>query len=168
MPTEKELDRALEAALRDRPEFALWFLSHTKFAGKRAAYVWSRADNPWSRETLTVSDPQTGEPQEITRDGETDLLVVFREDDSNARFALHIENKRIHGRFMPYQPEAYVNRAERWRGLERYGNYTEFETVLVAPRAIRTKYPRECAQFGCFVAHEDIVPYIGIFSLDGT
>src|SRR3990167_9493763 len=104
LPTEKALDRALEEALRTRADFAAWFLNQTKFAGTRAVRVWSRADHPWTKYDLEVPDPETGGCKKLDREGETDILVVFR-TERDERIALHIENKREQGQFTPYQPQ---------------------------------------------------------------
>src|SRR5690348_16574189 len=44
VPNEKQLDKALEEAFKNDPDFINWFLSKTKFANRNAKYEWSRSD----------------------------------------------------------------------------------------------------------------------------
>jgi len=78
--------------------------------------------------------------------------------------ARHIDNERLHGRFTPFQPDLYAQRAERWIGLEAYGDYEDYEAVLVAPAAFLERYPEACRKFGCSVSHEAIAPYLPLFA----
>jgi hypothetical protein len=94
-------------------------------------------------------------------EGETDVLVVFETDAQ--RFALHIENKRLTGRFTPKQPELYRERARAWANQGKYGNYDAWETVLVAPQAFYNRFRIEADKFGCFIAHEEIAKQIPLF-----
>lgn len=66
--TEEELDRVLAQALMDDPLFARWFLDQTRFAGLDARCVEVRADNPWSRVTLTMPVGLDGASTEVVRD----------------------------------------------------------------------------------------------------
>ncbi len=58
--------------------------------------------------------------------------MVF-ETEGKSNIALHIENKLANGKFTQYQPELYGERGKLWLNTEKYGNYSDFETVLVAP-----------------------------------
>jgi hypothetical protein len=162
LPTEKALDRALDKALRTRADFAAWFLNQTKFAGTRGVWVWSRADNPWTKYELEVSDPETGGRKKLVREGETDILDVFRTERGD-RIALHIENKRERGQFAAYQPQGYAARARKWLGNDKYGGYQQWDTVLVAPRAFRERFLEEANVFGAFIAYEDIAAFVPAF-----
>jgi hypothetical protein len=159
---EKDLDKALDVALSSDPTFASWFLSHTKFADLNAEYEWSRADNPWGTFSLPVECSETGECGAIIRQGETDVLVVFKASDGR-RVALHIENKLAKGKFTPFQLALYNTRARAWKGNAAYGNYDDWEVVLLAPRVFYNRFPELCAKFGKYIAHEDIAKYLPIF-----
>ena len=162
-PSEKDLDRALEDALRTKSDFAEWFLGRTSFAGRTASYVWSRSDHPWSKYELEIPNPHGGEPQLISREGETDILAVFMASDGS-RFGLHIENKREQGQFTQYQPEGYAARAKKWVGNATYGSYHEWATVLIAPKAFAARFPNETKVFGTFIAYEDIAAFVPAFA----
>ena len=160
--SEKDLDEALDLGLSTDPTFASWFLRHTKFADLNAVYEWSRTDNPWGTFSLQVESPETGERGTILRQGETDVLVVFKTSDGR-RVALHIENKLAKGKFTPFQLALYNTRARAWKGNPNYGNYHDWEIVLLAPRGFYDRFPELCAKFGKYIAHEDIAKYLPIF-----
>jgi hypothetical protein len=164
MPTEKELDRALEAELRENEEFRHWFVSKSKFKGTSPRYVWSRSDNPWCRLKLSLPDPETGEPRSRTREGETDVLFVFAfPSEPSRRLALHIENKLASGRFTNHQPEVYSARAKCWLRNPEYGNYDDWDTLLLAPASFYERCAIEAKKFGCFVSHEEVAEFVPLF-----
>lgn len=160
--SEKELDHELALHLRDNPDFQKWFLGKTRFASRPSKRILSRSDHPWTTVTIEVKNSASGKTKRIRRQGETDILVVF-EDNSGERFALHIENKIAGGKFTDYQPEGYPKRAEKWVGQEKYGNYTEWETILVAPVEFKERLSEQAARFGVYVSHEEIAEYIPSF-----
>lgn len=162
---EKTLDTAFENGLRNSPEFVKWLLSHTKFCGSHARYDWSRSDHPWGRVLLRVENPMTGITESVTRESETDILVVFEEMDTAKRFALHVENKMAGGSFTKYQPESYRVRAEKWLDDSKYGSYSDFETMLIAPTSFTARFPSACRIFDRFVSHEDIGRFIPEFGV---
>jgi hypothetical protein len=163
--TEKQLDIALENEFKTNPVFCRWFLDHTKFSKQEANYYWSRADHPWGRFPYTANDPATGTLETVIREGETDVLVVFETSDRR-HVALHIENKVGAGRFTALQAELYSQRAAHWLRNPNYGNYSEFETVLIAPRVF---FERNRAlidrYFDRYISHEDISAFIPLFKL---
>ena len=164
MATEKALDQALEFALRNDEGFRKWFINKTKFKGDSPKWVWSRSDNPWCGVRLLLSNPQSGEPEMVERQGETDVLFVFVfENEPERRLALHIENKLASGRFTPFQPEVYAARAERWVRNPSYGNYDDWDTVLLAPLSFRRRHAALAQTFGTFIAHEDVADYVPSF-----
>lgn len=160
--TEKELDRELDKALAGSAEFADWFLARTSFAGNRGARVWSRSDNPWGRIPMQVSDPVTRTIETVVKESETDILVVYQLDNGT-RVGLHIENKVGLGKFRPNQADFYAQRARAWAGVEKYGNYSAWGTVLVAPEGFRGRFPEESAKFDAFISHEDIAQFVPLF-----
>lgn len=163
MTREKELDQALEAALRDSPEFLAWLVAKSKFEGCAPQYLWSRSDNPWCRVRVLLPDTDTGELQPVEREGETDVLLVFSFQADARRFALHIENKLASGHFTNYQPEVYAARAKHWLRNEKYGNYEDWDSLLVAPRAFYEQNMIDARKFGAFVPHEEIAQYLPLF-----
>lgn len=160
--SEKDLDLALNNALRKNPTFANWLLRRTKFADLDAQYFWSRADNPWGKFSLEVVSAETGERSSIIREGETDVLVVY-ETAEKRRVALHIENKLAGGKFTPFQLALYHARAKAWKGNPKFENYEDWDIVLLAPRRFYERFPVLCKQFGAYVAHEDIAVHIPAF-----
>jgi hypothetical protein len=146
------------------PEFVTWFVDQTGFAGRGCTYRWSRSDHPWSRLTFRVDDPDSGGTREITRDSETDVLVTL--DTSDDRIvALHIENKLGNGHFEPYQPETYAIRAEHWLDSPKFGGYSEYETVLVAPVSFYERNKAQSDIFDCFISHEQVSRFIPEFGI---
>jgi hypothetical protein len=153
--SEKELDSILDAGFKNYEIFSNWFISKTRFSNTGATYKWSRSDHPWGRFSFDIEKPETGEVESITRDSETDVLVVF-EDEMKNSIALHIENKLANGKYTPYQPEFYAKRAEAWLHNEKYGGYTDFETVLVAPIEFYSNNFEASMQFDKFISYEEV------------
>jgi hypothetical protein len=163
MATEKELDRALEAALRDNARFRQWFVNKSKFKRISPQYVWSRSDNPWCRLDLSLPDAEAGEPRLVSREGETDVLFVFAfSNEPNRRLALHIENK-LTNRFTDYQPEVYSARAKHWLRQPKYGNYDDWDTLLLAPVPFYERWTIDARKFGSFVSHEEVAEFAPLF-----
>jgi hypothetical protein len=166
-PTEKQLDAALDVALKERPEFAQWFLSKTKFSGRNAKYHWSRSDHPWGTINYTFTNPDTGASETVRKECETDVLAVFHTHDGEA-VALHIENKIGSGKFTALQPELYGPRAEQWKSNPKFQSYTDFQTVLVAPNQFRERNQTQAEIFDCFISHEEIAQFIPLFGHAGS
>jgi len=165
--TEKQLDKAIAAAFSN-PDFATWFLSHTRFASNNSTNMWSskwsRSNYPWSIISLTMIDPETGESSTLSKGSETDILVLF-EDTHKKRIAIHIENKLRGGAFTPLQPEFYHARAAQWKDEPKYGSYTDYEVVLIAPQEFYDKNKNECEKFHRFISHEAIGAHIPEFQV---
>lgn len=160
--TEKQLDLALDQVLRTDQLFLQWFLSRTKYAQRRAKYLWSRSDHPWGTIDFTQIDPDTGVEVVTRRECETDVLLVIKAMDGE-HLALHIENKLGLGSFTASQPEMYRQRAEQWKGRPKYQSYTDFVTVLVAPLAFRHRNQAQASEFDVFISHEEIAEHIPLF-----
>lgn len=162
-PTEAKLDEALGQALLNEPGVAAWFLGRTRFEKQVASCVFCRWDNPWSRVHLE-GNPVTGEVGSVVKECETDVLAVFATEDGR-RLALHIENKLAGGHFTPNQPELYQARKGQWTGREKFGNYTDASTVLVAPRKFYERLRDRADRFDSYISHEDIAVYVPAFGL---
>jgi hypothetical protein len=164
MATEKELDRALEVALRNDKHFLEWLVNKSKFKGRSPEYVWSRSDNPWCPVEVSLPDPGTGQLRSIKREGETDVLLVFVfPNEPRRRLALHIENKLSSGKFTDYQPEVYSARAKLWLRKPKYRNYEDWDTLLLAPVSFYDRYEIDARKFGCFVSHEEVAEFVPLF-----
>lgn len=160
--TEEELDRVLAQALMDDPLFARWFLDQTRFAGLDARCVEVRADNPWSRVTLTMPVGLDGASTEVVRDAETDVLAIYVTADER-RLALHVENKLAGGAFTPHQPESYRARLQQWQGRARLGMYVDATSVLIAPRAFYEANRVAADVFEAYVPHEVLAEHVPAF-----
>lgn len=162
MISEKDLDFALEQGFKESTLFSNWFLSKTRFSRMDASYVWSRSDSPWGRFTFKITNPDTNLEEKITRDSETDVLIVF-EDRKDNRVALHIENKLANGKFTQYQSEFYQKRAEAWLENEKFGRYSDYETILVAPLEFYRKNFSESQYFDKYISYEEIAMLLPSF-----
>jgi len=159
MLSEKQIDPLVELAFNNSPEFLRWFISKTNYKGLNGSCVWSRSNHPWGRLTFNLKDPETDQYREMTRDSETDVLVVL-EEDSGKRFAFHIENKLADGHFTLFQPDMYKQRAEAWLRNEKFGNYSEFETILLSPLAFYKRNREEAEKFDRYISYEEASIYI--------
>ena len=161
--TEKQLDLALEGAIRDSGEFRSWLLRRTRFAGEDTSIVLTRSNWPWSRTEVRIWNQTSQEYDTLIRDGETDLLVVVQSKQLG-RFAFHFENKLSGGSFTPYQADLYRARAAGWADEKKYGDYQEWSTVLVAPLAFYERNKAESQKFDIFISHEEVGKFIPLFN----
>jgi hypothetical protein len=153
---EKQLDRLFESRIRESADFLEWFLGRTKFRERSARLILARADNPWYK------SKNTG------KDSETDIFLVFEDTISAERFAVHIENKMVGGRFTHRQPEMYYERAEDWRKTTKWENYDDYDVVLISPQSFYEAQKDGSKIFNSFVSHEDIAEYIREFTPQAT
>jgi hypothetical protein len=149
----RDQERAFVAKIKTSPDFISWVLNKTKFKGADVVIKLVRSDNPWYRSRKTG------------RESETDILIVFEYRDRPARFALHIENKRLSDRFQPDQPELYYERAKDWLNVPKWGSYQDFEVLLIAPRKFYAKYREQSDIFHHYVSHEEITEFIPEFAV---
>lgn len=164
MPTEKELDRELEAGLRKDTGFLKWFIGRTKFKGDNPRIERLRSDNPWSNVQFTTRDESSGELRSAVRGMETDILLVFSfSSEPDRHFAIHIENKLATGTFTEYQTELYEVRARQWSTDPRFGLYEDWDTVLIAPLIFYERNVTKARRFGSFISHEDLGQYLPLF-----
>jgi hypothetical protein len=167
--SEDELCRVLADKLRDSSEFGAWFLTHTKFEhlarNVKVLFEEQRknrfsAKAPWWRHWFTSKCLCTG----CFGGRETDIFVVFEAIETKARFSLHIENKTLNSRFTVGQAEAYAVRAKCWAGQKRFLNYTDFATVLIAPKAFRERNPNTDF-FDSFISYEELAKVLPEYAL---
>ncbi len=162
MPSEKILDRAIEESLKSDAAFCRWFLAKTKLGLNYTNCVWSRSNHPWGKVKLLLPNKDTGAIEMVAREGETDVLVVF-ENSAKRRLGIHIENKLERGHFTLHQPEVCAARADFWLHNSDYGNYDEWETLLLAPKSFYERNTNEARKFTTFIAHEEIAAHIPSF-----
>ena len=123
----------------------------------------SHAQSSIQGKVVGIADGDTIE--KVIRDSETDILVVF-ESSAKKRFALHIENKLGKGHFTQYQPEMYSERAKLWQGNKRYCEYTDYETVLIAPIEFYRRNFEDANKFDRYVSYEEISILLPIFEVN--
>ncbi len=56
-------------------------------------------------------------------------------------------------------------RADFWLHKSDYGNYDEWETLLLAPKAFYERNTNEARKFTTFIAHEEIAAHIPAFGV---
>lgn len=162
MTSEKDLDRALHRALETDRSLREWFLAQLRHGQGYWNLVFCRSDHPWGKVRLILPNKSTGALEAVDREGETDVLAVF-ENSSRSRLGVHIENKLASGVFTPYQPEVCAARAERWVGIKKYGDYHQWETVLLAPSSFITRNTEGARKFTTRILHEQIAAFIPAF-----
>lgn len=150
--SEKELDQAFAVGLREDPGLLTWLVNQTKFAGCDFDIVLIRSDHPWYRSKLTG------------KDSETDILVVLKNRATGGVFALHVENKLVGGKFEPNQPETYKSRAQDWIGVKKFGAYSDYETILIAPAAFVERNAQGASHFDRRIHHEAIAAFLPAFA----
>ena len=152
MQQAKEQEFALAKQFRSSQLFVDWFLRQTKFTGiVDAKPVLIRDVYPWYQAA------DRGQ-------SETAVLVVFRSTLAGTCFALHIENKTAKDRFRPQQPESCRKRAKDWLGKHKWGNYEDFECLLLAPQAFADKHSEDVKKFDRFISHESLAEVIPKFA----
>jgi hypothetical protein len=161
-PSEKELDLALANELASSTEFLRWFLSHTKFASRSAAFVSCRSNSPWGTHPFPIKDPSSGSTVETMRQSETDVLLIVQALDGEI-LGVHVENKIGTGKFTANQPEMYSHRAKHWIGNAHYGGYKDFDTLLLAPAAFLEQCTDQSKYFGGAISHEELATKIPLF-----
>jgi len=150
---EKELDRVLGAALRTDDQFLSWMFAKSNLPEQGWRRVLIRDDWPWGA--------PKGDQKKFR---ETDVLVVC-EDIHGNRLALHIENKGIQRPFDPDQASDYPRRARAWVGVEKWGNYSQWKCVLIAPRDYTKRYPVDCSHFDVHVSYEEVAEQLPLFKV---
>lgn len=163
-PTNSELDEIFADKVAESREFRSWLLSRTKFAklwpvarlldeeqrAARNGKTWWR--NWWCR------------VPEYESDFATRILLVFEVEQTNLRFALHIENMPSFAVFEDTQAETYRPRALQMMLRGRCLGYMDFETVLLAPQRFILNEPR-AELFDRRIPYETIAGFLPEFAL---
>jgi hypothetical protein len=134
---ERDMDLLLAEEFAVSPSFATWFLKQTRnFKGKQARVI----DVGVSRSDTT---------------GESDLVVVFEDQNDGSQFALHIEDKID----APLQPEQEARYRLRAQAAVQKGLYSAFEVILCSPRAYPLTHP-EASRFDSCVCYEAVSSFL--------
>ncbi len=64
------------------------------------------------------------------------------------------------GHFTPHQPEMYKMRSEAWLNNEKFGNYSDFETVLFSPLAFYKNNHMTAEPFDRYISYEEASIFI--------
>lgn len=162
--TEDQLCEAFADGVQANTDFRRWLLGRTKFADLvdkcRLLHEEQMAIRPrrrWWRHWWCAVP-------ELSKDRETDVFMVFEVMASGNRFALHVENKRDNYKFNPGQAAAYAPRARHMLHQADYLSHSDFQTVLLAPRAFRDRHAVESALFDVFVSYEEVASFLPAFA----
>jgi hypothetical protein len=163
--SEDVLCRLFAEMVKDSPAFATWVIGHTKFDpfGVRLLHE----EQMWRRPNI---DPKNWwrhwwrKIPELSQERETDIFLVFEHAELKHRFALHIENKKD-AKFSPGQAEDYKPRARWMMGMERYLDYADFQTMLIAPEAFKDANRNKSDLFDCYISYEETAAFIPDFKL---
>lgn len=165
MISELELDRAFANKLTSSREFCVWVLRQTKFADRSHEAILldkeqaqakprKKPENWWRHWWCRLEDGT---------ESETDIFAVFAFSASTKRVALHIEDKPPRGKFTPNQYLNYRRRAEFMAGKPKYLSYSEYTTILLAPKAFFEENSRTVHHFDCCISYESVAEAIPLF-----
>jgi hypothetical protein len=121
-----QLDEIFASKLEESREFRSWFLSRSKFAR-----LW-----PLAR---LLSDEQAvvnGKTTWWRNSGATNMLFVFEVEHTTLRFALHVARVNNAEELATLEEGAPRQLAQAMMNQDRFQNYMDFETVLLAPQAL--------------------------------
>jgi hypothetical protein len=164
MVSELDLDRAFANKLATSRSFCAWILRQTKFADcagdavlldkqQAEAKPRKKPENWWRHWWCELDGAGS----------ETDIFAVFGFSGSARRIALHIEDKPPHGRFTKDQPKNYRRRGDFMRGKAQYMDYSDFETILLAPDAFLADHRDVISHFDRCITYESVAAEIPIF-----
>lgn len=163
---ELDLDRAFAEKVSNSRKFQEWLLGRTRFSAiakkltllnkeQAEAKPQKKPENWWRHWWCRLDDGT---------ESETDIFLVFESKGTGERVALHIEDKPPHGEFTPNQCENYDRRDRFMSNKRQFMNYGEFETILLAPKALATRNSGQIEHFGVFLSYEEVAEHIGLFS----
>jgi hypothetical protein len=159
--SEAELDHAFADAIEQNFGFQQYFLQGGRFARHSAAARLlvdeqgsvRKAKHWWKHWWCKLPDGAAWE---------TDIFLVFETEAE--RFAIHIEDKPSDGTLCFEQAAAYRRRAAFKANDPKWLNYSDFETVLMAPSSFFTLNGEAAAQFDRTISYEEVARFIPLFS----
>lgn len=163
---EAELDHAFADALQASPAMQDWLLAggrFGRFSGKARLLVSEQAvarrgaKHWWKHWWCKLPDG---------RDSETDIFLIFEADGQ--RFAIHIEDKPLHGKLTLEQATGYRRRAAFMANKARWLDYGDFETVVIAPATFLEANAVCVGQFDRALAYEEIAAFVPLFAQVST
>ncbi len=164
--SEDDLCRAFAEAVRTSPKFRGAVLSRTKFAASAttARLLWEEQvrarpkvlpDRWWRHWWCKIP--------EVNRERETDIFLVFEDEVTAERFALHVENK-LEASFTDGQAADYEPRGRHMLNKPRYLSHGDFATMLVCPAAYAELRADQANVFGSVLSHEEIGAHVPEFA----
>lgn len=159
--SEADLDHAFAETLLVSRDFQIWFLSQGRFAR------YSQTARLMNEEQAAARTAKHWWKHWWTRmpdgsEGETDIFLVFETPDAE-RFAVHIENKPPHGTLTLRQAVDYRKRAIVKAHTAKWLNYSDFEVVLLTPRAFADGNAEAARQYDRVIHYEDIAGFAPLF-----
>jgi hypothetical protein len=160
--TESALDHAFAEAFASGDEFQRWLLSGGRFArfascalllSNEQAQARPKARHWWKHWWCRLPDGS---------ESETDIFLVFKA--GGGRFALHIENKPVHGVLGLRQAADYRRRAALKANEAGWLSYSDFETILLAPANFLTCNAVCLQQFDRGIRYEEVARFVPLFS----
>lgn len=161
MIQEVQLDHAFADTLANSRDFQEWLLSGGRFARfahssklliHEQASARKSAKHWWKHWWCKLPDHS---------ESETDIFLVFEAD--GARFAVHIENKPPHGQLGMEQAVDYRRRATFKANSPDWLNYSDFEVLLLAPKAFAHKNVECATQFDRTISYEQVGQFVPLF-----
>jgi hypothetical protein len=165
MISELELDLAFAHKLTSSMEFCTFVLELTKFKDQTGNLILlneeqakakprKKPDNWWRHWWCRLEDGS---------ESETDIFVVFGFRDSERRVALHIEDKPPHGKFTQNQYLNYQRRAKFMANKSQFMNYSDFSTILLAPKRFFEENSDKVQHFDTLISYESVAQFIPLF-----
>lgn len=162
MITEVQLDHAFAEALEQQPPMQEWLLSAGRFSRLTGSSTLLVAEQETARRTANHWWKHWWCRLPDGSESETDIFLVFSAANS-LRFALHIENKPVHGKLLIPQAADYRRRAAYKANNPKWLNYSDFETILLAPSAFIRRHPEETSLFDRSITYEEAASFAPLF-----
>lgn len=157
------LDEIFAERVAQSHEFRSWLLSRTKFAKLWPVARLLQKEQAETRPGKTWWRNWWCRLPEFESDFATKILLVFEIEQTNLRFALHVENMPPFAAFEEKQAESCKPRALQMMLRGRNLGYMDFETVLLAPQAFITSEPR-AELFDRRIPYETIAGFLPEFA----
>jgi hypothetical protein len=131
--TNGALDEIFAEKLVESHEFRSWFLTRTKFS---RLWPLARLLNVEQQEAQGAEPWWRNWRADAQGRSSTKMLFIFEVEQTKLRFALHVENVAEGAALSASEKGSYRMIAEAMMNQERFLNYMDFETVLLAPQAL--------------------------------